>query len=405
MDVDLPALDYDSRRRNVVLEAARALEAWGWERHWVGPDPYDALNGRRLPNPPTPRARRVLIQLVKRSPVDLRRALRIGSRRDSAAIAHALSAYTRLGLVADERRWDRRIAWCVAQLAELRTGFSSESSWSYHFDVETRFFFYAKTTPNTIATAFVGLALLDAFEATGDGEALGLATSAGRFLLDSVEQTAGRGGAYFGYFPGDRSPIHNANLLACRLLARLVAVGGTDPSRRLMEAIESGVGYALAHQRSDGSWPYAETPSGEWVDGLHTGYVLDALLDCSAVLDSEMRQRTLAAWSRGLDLYSDALVDRDGAPRFMTARRYPIDGQYVAQAIETYSRATAIEPKWLGDAWRVFDFAVRRMRRSDGAFVFQRHRLWVNRVPHVRWVQAPMLAALGSLIDASGAGQ
>lgn len=404
MDVDPPALNNDSRRRNVLLGVARALETWGWERRWVGPDPYEALNGRRLPVPRSPRGRRVVIQLVKRSPVDLRRPLRIPPSRDSAAIAHALSAYARAALVADKRCRGERIAWCVERLAELRTGFSTESSWGYHFDVETRFFFYAETTPNTIATAFAGLALLDAHEATGDGEALGLAASAGRFLLESVEQTAGKGGAHFGYFPGDRSPIHNASLLACRLLARLVAVGGDD-TKQMREAVESGVGYALAHQRSDGSWPYAETPAGEWVDGLHTGYVLDALLDCSTALGPEMRKRTLAAWGRGLDLYRKALFDRDGAPRFTTARRYPVDGQYVAQAIETYSRATAIEPSRLGDAWRVFDFALRRMLRTDGAFAFQRHRLWVNRVPHVRWVQAPMLAALVSLIDASGGGQ
>jgi hypothetical protein len=29
--------------------------------------------------------------------------------------------------------------------------------------------------------------------------------------------------------------------------------------------------------------------------------------------------------------------------------------------------------------------------------VFQRRRLWTNRIPHVRWVQAPMLDALARL--------
>ncbi|GIK76700.1 MAG: hypothetical protein BroJett022_03900 [Actinomycetes bacterium] len=392
-------------RRTALLGAARALEAWGWERGWIGPDPYEALNGTRVPVPRSGRGRRVVIQAIKRAPIDLRRPLGIHPRRDSAAIAQVLSAYVRPGLLADERVRRARIGWCVDRLVELRTPFSSESSWGYHFDVETRFFFYPKTTPNTIATAFTGLALLDAHAAGVEGDTMGLAASAGRFFLDSVEQTPGRGGAFFGYFPGDRSPIHNASLLACRLLARLLAAGGAGgDERRMADAVEAGVGFALAHQRADGSWPYAEAAIGGWVDNFHTGYVLDALLDCVPVLSPRLRERALAAWRRGLDLYTKGLFDPDGAPRATMARRYPIDGQCVAQAIETYSRASAIEPGFLGAAWRAFDFAIRRMRRVDGTFVFQRHRLWTNRVPHVRWVQAPMLAAMGSLLDASVGG-
>jgi hypothetical protein len=43
------------------------------------------------------------------------------------------------------------------------------------------------------------------------------------------------------------------------------------------------------------------------------------------------------------------------------------------------------------------------MRRSDGAFHFQRQRRFVNRAPHVRWVQAPMLSALVTLLEAEQA--
>jgi hypothetical protein len=45
------------------------------------------------------------------------------------------------------------------------------------------------------------------------------------------------------------------------------------------------------------------------------------------------------------------------------------------------------------------------MRRGDGAFAFQRHRTFVNRAPHVRWVEAPMLSALVSLCAAEGEGR
>ena len=344
-----------------------------------------------MPRLRSPLARRAAIQLVKRSPVDLRRPLGIEPRTDAAAIAHVLSAYARdgLGLAPDERR--AKVEWAVAALRGLRSDVGEGSSWSYHFDVETRFFFYSADTPNTIATAFTGLALLDAYELTGEGPILALAEETGEFLLGSIARTEGEGGAYFGYFPGDRTPIHNASLLACGLLARLAIATAREDFR---DAARSGVGYALAHQRPDGSWPYAEVPAGDWVDGFHTGYVLDSLLRCAPALPEA---HVMDAWRRGIDFYERRLFDRDGAPRFTVASRYPIDGQSVAQAIESFARAAHVDGRHGERAWRSFDFATTRMRRRDGAFIFQRGRWVSNRVPHLRWVQAPMLAALATL--------
>jgi hypothetical protein len=44
---------------------------------------------------------------------------------------------------------------------------------------------------------------------------------------------------------------------------------------------------------------------------------------------------------------------------------------------------------------------MRRLRRRDGAFIFQRRRLWQNRTAHIRWSAAPMLLALTHLFEAA----
>jgi hypothetical protein len=378
------------------LEAAIAgLEAWGAARGWVGPDPYEALNARsRLAAPLRrwPLSRRLLIQLVKRSPLDLRRPLAIAPRPDAAAFAHLLSAQALLGA-------RDRMAAALEQLTQLRCRGFEQPCWGYGFDVETRFFFYAAETPNSIATAFAGLALLDAERAGAGAGALELATGAGEYFLRHTPQTEAPtgSGAYFGYLPGDRSPIHNANLLVCALLTRL---GARTGERRFSEAAAAGVRYALAHQRADGSWPYAEDPRGKWVDGLHSGYVLDALAACEAALGDP---GIAAARRRGLDFYRRHLICADGAAAFLRDGRYPIDSQTVAQAIASFARAELADGEGLATALRVFSFASERMRRSDGAFLFQRGRLLVKPTPHVRWVQAPMLEALCLLRKAAQA--
>jgi hypothetical protein len=377
-----------------VLESLQAVERWGDERGWTGRDPYDGLNARRFVRPlaSRPFGRRILTQVVRRSPLDLRPLLAVPTTRNAAALAAVVSAYA-LGAVGEDSEGLDKLRAAVGLLDELRCGGFEEMCWGYPFDVQTRVFFYPRGAPNTIATSFAGLALLDAFERTGDDAFLERASHAGRFFSRHVPQTEADGGAFFGYLAGDRTPIHNANMLVCALLARLHAHVGNDGLR---DAAEAGVGYTVSHQRPDGSWPYAERPGWDWVDGYHTGYVLDALLACRK---AGIESADDVAIDRGLDYYRKALFLADGTPRYSSTSLYPIDIQCVAQGIQTFALASSRRRELLDHARLVFTFS-RSMQRPDGAFAYQRNRRWGVSTPHVRWAAAPMLLALTNLVRA-----
>ncbi len=182
-------------------------------------------------------------------------------------------------------------------------------------------------------------------------------------------------------------------MLVCALLARLTRVAGrADFAQRVVP----GLDYTLSRQRADGSWLYGEANNLNWVDGFHTGYVLDSLLTC--ICTGIGTSAAEDAWRRGLRFLVRRLIEEDGTPRYSPDSRYPVDGQCVAQAIHTLARAAPFEPELAARRWKVLSYALRRMARSDGAFVFQRLPLWVNRTAHPRWVEAPMLAAMTELI-------
>ena len=379
-----------------AVQAARALERWGSARGWWGPDPYDALNARRLPGVVrrSPLALRVVTQAVKRSPLNLRPLLAIPAGLSAVTLAHVISAYARNGFL-DDQEAHTKLRRCIDSLSALRCTAFPEPCWGYHFDVQTRVFFYPRTSPNTIATAFAGLGLLDAYELAGVDDALELATGAGEFFLRHVPQTPAEPGAYFGYLPGDDTPIHNANMLVAALLARLAGV-----TRRadFNDAARAAVQYTVSRQRPDGAWPYGETRNLSWIDGFHSGYVLDCLLAC---VESGVRaEEAVDAWRRGLRFYVDALIESDGTPRYTPESLYPIDGQCVAQAIQTLSLAAGREPWVAGIRQAVLRFGLEQMGRADGAFAFQREPWGVNRVACPRWVEGPMLSALSQMISA-----
>ena len=207
------------RRR--LVDALAALEAWGSARDWRGSDPYDGLNATRLTSPlvRSRRGRQILTQAVKRSPLDLRPLLGIRPAHSAAALAQVVSAYARYRFLPTEEA-PSKLADAISELEGLRSTEFAEPCWGYHFDVQTRVFFYPKAAPNTIATSFAGLALLDAFETTQERRLLELAEGAGDFFMRHIPPTEAEHGAYFGYLARDRTPIHNANLLVCALLCK-----------------------------------------------------------------------------------------------------------------------------------------------------------------------------------------
>ena len=299
-----------------ALEAARALERWGSARGWLGPDPYDALNARWLPRITrrSPLALRVVTQAVKRSPLNLRPILGIPDGLSAATLAHVISAYARNGFL-DAQEAHTKLLGCLESLTALRCTAFPEPCWGYHFDVQTRVFFYPRTTPNTIATAFAGHAFLDAHDRTGDTRWLDVARGVADFFLAHVPSTETSEGIFFGYLVGDRTPIHNANMLVCSLMARLAH---RIESLELADLASAGVAYTVAHQRPDGSWPYGERPHLDWIDNFHTGYVLEALLQCRT---AGITNRNLdAALERGLSFYRGELFREDGAPKYYPLR-------------------------------------------------------------------------------------
>jgi hypothetical protein len=356
----------------------------------MGSDPYDGMNATRLAGPlkGSVIGRRLLTQAVKRSPIDLRPRLGIPPTRSAAAVALVASAYAIQQILPEDDTARKLDHMLEALLAERLPGYD-EPCWGYDFDVQTRVFFYPRGAPNTIATAFAGFAFLDGYTRTARAELLGHAEGAARFFVRHVPQTEGEEGAHFGYLVGDRTPIHNANMLVAALLAR---VGHETGSGELRERAQRAADYTLIHQRPDGSWPYGELPHLDWVDNFHTAYVLDCLDACRR----SGLERCEDGLRAGLRFYASALFLRDGTPKYTPDSVYPIDGQCAAEAIRTFAIAGELDL-----AARSFAYAQRRLARGDGAYVFQRERLWTNRQPHIRWVEAPFLLALATL---SGAG-
>jgi hypothetical protein len=368
------------------------LDAWLRERDFEGYDPYDLLSSVRLPRSlrATSRRRQVVIQIGKRSPLDLRRLLGVPPHRNSKALALSASAYAKLQKI---ERDPMREAVAVSLLEELeRRGVRGRglAAWGYEFDVQTRWAFYPKGTPNIIVTTFVGNSFLDWYDLTRDPKYLATASAAVNYLN---EELLGVGGDYYSYVPDSPVLVHNANVLGCALASRVAQATGDLALARSARAASE---VSLAAQDAFGLWPYGRGPGLEWVDGFHTAYVLDGLCElCSAGADQALE----AAVRRGFSAYVRMFFGSGGEPRYTPQSPYPLDIHSASTAIDVLSRRTQSGDAGLVLARRVYVWALDRMLDPRGFFYFQRHRLYTNRIPYVRWSQAHMLRAIASLLD------
>jgi hypothetical protein len=370
-----------------VAEGLDRIRAWGEARDWRGYDPYDALNSpvAHVFDKGPALGRRALTQAVKLSPVNLRPLLGIKPAWNAKAIALVASAYVRLAHGGDESARSHAERW-LAWLADS----SAEGGWGYHFPVQTRLFAYERGTPNTIATCFCAQAFLDAWELLGWDDAAGPALDARAFLVDRMLHTGPR--PHFRYLEREDELVHNANLLACAVLARSSRLAGRSS---LFDPAQEPVKVTLAAQRPDGSWPYADGVGHDWVDNFHTAYVLDALVECEVAMPDATAQLDL-----GVGFWERELFLGDGTPKYFPQRLLPVDAHCYATAVDTWLSLGRRRPDALERAERTALLLVERMLDPRGFVHFQRRRLWTSRVPLVRWTTAPSFRALAGLLAA-----
>lgn len=375
---------------NQLAIAAGRLRAWLERYNFAGIEPHDALTSplMRTPIGRSRLFRLAALQGLRRLPFNIRPMLGIERRKNAVSLGWALSSYA----VIDDATSRDRIQSVVAMLDAMVAPGYSGLCWGYYFDWQTRRDFKRADVPIIVSTAFIGIGLLDAYRLTGSRGYLDRARSACEFILRDLNRTAHPAGFIFSYSPEDREQVYNASILGAALLARTAAITGED---ELAATARAAVNAVVADQRPDGSWPYSRGDHRVFVDNFHTGYVLCALRD---YIDATGDERHVGSLERGWCFYRDHFFVDGEIPKYYHNRMYPVDAHAAAQAIVTLVRFGEH-----AQARRVGLWTVRHMQMGNGAFVYQVHRFFTNRIAYLRWSNAWMLYALALLLrrDAS----
>ena len=378
-----------------VLHAIERLDGWLERNNWKAYDPFDGLSARFART--LVRNNRYLgmawVQVVKRSPVNLRPLLGIRPATSSKGMGFLARGYLRLYQTYEDDAFLEKSRRCLNWLMENYSRGYAGIAWGNHFDYQTRVFRLPKGVPTVVWTAHIAHAFFDMFEAIGDEEYLAVAISACAFIREDLSRLEDGNTVCISYIPIGSHQVHNANTLAASALARAYAHTGDDAFQQLAA---SSLAYTVKHQRENGSWFYGEDRTLHWVDNFHTGYVLDCLLVYQQSTGDETFSNALR---EGFSYYKRNFFLDSGVPKYYDTRTYPIDIQCCAQSIETMTLFSEFDPEALPLARSVAAWTVAHMQDASGYFYFQQHSRFTIKIPMFHWGQATMLSALGGLLQ------
>ena len=380
---------------STLIERGRADGFAGW-------DPFDGLESSIFQATPLRKfapARMAWLQMVKRSPWNLRPLLRVPKGLNSKGLAlFALAELSRYRATDDSRHRDQ-LTEILILLRTLTIETSNGVAFGYNFDWQSRAFFAPKGTPTIVPTAFAARAFLERFEKSSDERDLEIPRKICRFIVTELQRPHETDHELcFSYTPRDTSLIYNASLLAAETLAE---VGAIDASDEYLELASKAAHYAINGQGERGEWAYGPKLRHAWIDNFHTAFILSSLKRLSDRVPA-IREDVDNAISKGFEFWIDNFFAEEGAPRYFDTQTYPIDIHSAAAAIVTLCDLKDIDQRALPLAEKVAEWTAKQMWNAEGFFAYQKKASSTVRISFIRWGQAWMAYAIARLLEARG---
>lgn len=372
-------------------------------QEYRGYDPYDTLNspfdfnhlGRWTPS--------VAIQIQKRNPFNIRPLLGIKKERNPKGLGLLLKAFSILYQLDPRPDYKKNAQELYHWLVEHpSTGFSG-ICWGYNFDWANPGGYLPAYTPSIVVTAFVIDGIFEYYHTFHVAHARDVIVDSINYILNDLPRMESDDGICFAYTHQSKDCCYNASLLGAETLTRAWTLNQDD---NLLELARSATRLVLSRQKPDGEWYYSFDPAKgterRQID-FHQGFVLVSLFNYLHLVKNRDAD-LVAALQKGLCFYKERQFDVNGRSYWRLPKKWPSDIHHQAQGIITFSLLREFDPSYLPFARRIAEWTIQNMQDRKGYFYYQKHRLYTNRIPYMRWGQEWMLLALAELLRAERAG-
>ncbi|MBA2613502.1 MAG: delta-aminolevulinic acid dehydratase [Bacteroidetes bacterium] len=377
----------------VIEKSLQDLVDYIEKEKYQGFDPYDGLRSPYFDLPlfrSNKTIRFCFQQVIKRSPINLRRLFLIPKGLNPVTLGLCIQGYSMLTKAFPEKQTEYKIKVdaLINELEKLIPKGYSGACWGYDFDWAARYSNIPAYQPTIVATGIITNSLFIAYEVFENKKALDLCKSACEFILKDINRTFDEEKNFcFSYSPFDHQEVFNASMKGVRLLAQVYSV---TKNEILKTEAKKATAFLIKYQRNDGAWVYSRSKTGIWVDNYHTGYILDCLDEFIKRTGDDTYKENL---KKGCAYYFDHFFENNGMPRFYDNKTYPVDCTAASQSLLTLTRFNNTEQAAKTATWMIDN-----MQNEEGYFYFRKFKNYTVKQSFMRWSNAWMFAGIATLI-------
>src|ERR1022692_2711066 len=174
-----------AQAKSEVFTSLQKVQTWVEDHDYKGYEPFDGLSSwaRRLAFG-TILGDRLLLQLIRQSPINLRPLLGVPPKDSTKGRGYMAWGYLILYRTTGRPDYLDKAVRCLEWLDQHKSPRFKYHAWSNHFDFSSRGGRYTKDDPIIVWTALIGQAYLEAFEVTKQDRFLATAVSVCNWILD-----------------------------------------------------------------------------------------------------------------------------------------------------------------------------------------------------------------------------
>ena len=323
--------------------------------------------------------RLIALQIGRRSAINLHAILRVPKTENAKALALFIMGLLR-AREAISPDWKGEAEKLCERLLYSQ---NKNGGWGYAFPWQSQTHFLPANTPNIVTTSFTGTALVELYEHSPSPKLLDAIHRAAHYILSLKTEFPA-----FGYAENDPQIVFNASILGAEFLLK---AGKLLSNSEYIALSRAAAEFVADHQRKDGGWDYGLEKSQHWTDSFHTGFVI---IPMKHIADTIGDKPLAESAQHGFEYYKKTFLEPDFAIRYFPGKRYPIDAHAMGQAMVTFETFGDRET-----AQRIAEWWINNMRSPKGYFYYQKHRLFTNKIPYMRWSNAWMLLGLSSVLS------
>jgi rhamnogalacturonyl hydrolase YesR len=374
------------------------------EQDYSGYSKFDALNSPMLKFLAFNNKwlRFFITQVVKESPFHIRPILGVKKSRNPKGIALFARAYLFIYEKSGDQLHLQKAEKLLQWLIDNPSPGCKNLCWGYNFIWQSTRFLQDIYEPNVIVSVFVGEALIHGYRVTDDQKYLTTARSVADFLIKDLpvahETEDERAITYV--LRKVQGLVVNSQVLTGAFLAKLWKHTGEE---KLLDYAIRHINFTVNRRTDYYCWYYAfpRNKSPKTHDNYHTGEIIDGMME---FFEETGDDRYLEVYWKALDFYQKNLFETDGAPRWMSNKKYPFDIHGSAQGIITFKKASRHKADFSSQTELITYWVVKNLYREKTRDFAYRQSRWIKwNYSLMRWCNAWMARALAEPLNNGGA--